>query len=640
MMTFARLFLVALLVWGWPAAHADTVLERVQWYDAHNSGILPADDAAAWQASGQRIRRGYETGTLWVRMRVQKQGAEDLYLTARHSNVDDIAVWLQLPSAGAHHTGAPGNALGPHKTLNATDLRDGLLLIPRHAQNQDLATVWVRIRGARLHWLDLDIVDQSTLIQQRVLHWANVAVQLTFSALLLLASITQYVLHKNKIFRLLSGLAVCATLFHLQLSGALLHFTGPDPARFVNLNVAATVLMASVALYASVLILSTRRFRERALPWFHALLASGLLAAMLALISGYTVFNLASAACIGLGMCVFFLNFIGRARKRATWYRGNFQGVLSIVMILLLLVNFVSLCSLFWGGIEWTRSEYLRAANWPALSATLFLTLSFRKQRIEAARDRRRRVNAKKLQEQIRLGFAQQQFITMMAHEIKTPLTVIQLGTKVLGQVGADAERKSKWESRIQIAINSVVRILDNCSHAERLDGGVMVSVPSVFEVGAAFEQLLSQAELYPHAAQQDVELCWETGPADLYLRTDPTYFQIILANLLGNALKYAAPGTRVTLQVSRVPDARGQACLQFAVSNTPGSAGAPDPAKVFSRYYRAANALEVSGSGLGLWLSQSMAEYLGTHIAVHLEAGRVVFWFSLPQVRSDGAPA
>jgi signal transduction histidine kinase len=70
---------------------------------------------------------------------------------------------------------------------------------------------------------------------------------------------------------------------------------------------------------------------------------------------------------------------------------------------------------------------------------------------------------------------------------------------------------------------------------------------------------------------------------------------------------------------------------LQFAVINQAGPAGLPDPAKVFERYYRAPRASSVSGTGLGLWLSQKLAERLGGKISMTLEAGRVVFWFSLP---------
>jgi len=69
---------------------------------------------------------------------------------------------------------------------------------------------------------------------------------------------------------------------------------------------------------------------------------------------------------------------------------------------------------------------------------------------------------------------------------------------------------------------------------------------------------------------------------------------------------------------------------VQFAVSNVKGAAGHPDPAKVFERYYRSPAASGIAGTGLGLWLSQQLAQRLGTKIELTLEAERVVFWFAM----------
>jgi signal transduction histidine kinase len=86
-----------------------------------------------------------------------------------------------------------------------------------------------------------------------------------------------------------------------------------------------------------------------------------------------------------------------------------------------------------------------------------------------------------------------------------------------------------------------------------------------------------------------------------------------------------------VVVQLSRLTDAQGARRIPIAVRNTIGPWGRPDPATVFSRYYRSDKASGVSGTGLGLWLSQKLAERLGTRIQLSLEAGQVVFWFTLP---------
>ncbi|NBY25834.1 MAG: ATP-binding protein [Betaproteobacteria bacterium] len=128
------------------------------------------------------------------------------------------------------------------------------------------------------------------------------------------------------------------------------------------------------------------------------------------------------------------------------------------------------------------------------------------------------------------------------------------------------------------------------------------------------------------------------TGPP-LTLNTDATYLQIILNNLVSNALKYSPADTTVLVKVGRQETSDGLPQLQFAVINQAGLAGLPDPAKVFERYYRAPRASSVSGTGLGLWLSQKLAERLGSKISMTLEASRIMFCFSLPAHTGDASP-
>jgi len=62
------------------------------------------------------------------------------------------------------------------------------------------------------------------------------------------------------------------------------------------------------------------------------------------------------------------------------------------------------------------------------------------------------------------------------------------------------------------------------------------------------------------------------------------------------------------------------------------GKAGLPDPHMVFQRYYRAESAKKFAGTGLGLWLSQTMARQIGTliHMKIHSN-NNVMFHFTLP---------
>ena len=101
MIIWIRSLIAALLVWQLALAQAQgaTVTERLQWNDALDTSILPPSGDVAWQAADKEIRRGFEAGTLWVRLRVTAQAQEDLYLALRQVSVDDLAVGVQYPAA-------------------------------------------------------------------------------------------------------------------------------------------------------------------------------------------------------------------------------------------------------------------------------------------------------------------------------------------------------------------------------------------------------------------------------------------------------------------------------------------------------------------------------------------------------------
>jgi K+-sensing histidine kinase KdpD len=112
-------------------------------------------------------------------------------------------------------------------------------------------------------------------------------------------------------------------------------------------------------------------------------------------------------------------------------------------------------------------------------------------------------------------------------------------------------------------------------------------------------------------------------------VQTDMHYVKAILNNLLNNALKYAVPETLVEFKVE-AKQTEQHSEIVFTVSNEVPPDGAPDPAQVFQRYYRAEWAKQQSGAGLGLWLAQSMAHALGTELHYTHAHNMVTFHFAI----------
>ena len=125
--------------------------------------------------------------------------------------------------------------------------------------------------------------------------------------------------------------------------------------------------------------------------------------------------------------------------------------------------------------------------------------------------------------------------------------------------------------------------------------------------------------------------------PAGLTVRLDRRRFDVIIANLIGNALRYGDPPVKLTAATQ--PDGQGGEQLALAVrDHGPGLAAAAIP-HVFDRFYKADTARARSeGSGLGLAIAWENTRLHGGHIDVgnHPDGG-AVFTVNLPL---NGHPA
>jgi signal transduction histidine kinase len=150
--------------------------------------------------------------------------------------------------------------------------------------------------------------------------------------------------------------------------------------------------------------------------------------------------------------------------------------------------------------------------------------------------------------------------------------------------------------------------ILNRCVQTDRL-------VERPFEVQAQRFDLVQPLRQWLQDHKQAQGRVALTSLAVAEVETDLHCTQIIVSNLIENALKYGDPQqpVHINLQVQAHADGRSGFCLQ--VSNAPGAAGLPDADKVFSKYYRSAAARRQSGTGLGLYLSLNLAQLIGAQL-------------------------
>lgn len=223
---------------------------------------------------------------------------------------------------------------------------------------------------------------------------------------------------------------------------------------------------------------------------------------------------------------------------------------------------------------------------------------------------------------------ASRRFVADMSHELRTPLTAITAVTEVLEEE-LDSEAGS-MDPMIEPAVRLVVSetrrlnsLVENLMEVTRFDAGTARLVLDDVDIA---DQITACIDA--RAWLDAVELDAERG---IHSRLDPRRLDVILANLIGNALKHGGSPVRVSV---RVEDD------QLVIAVRDHGPGIPEDVlpHVFDRFYKAsASRPRSEGSGLGLSIALENAHIHGGEItAANSPEGGAVFTLRLPRDASD----
>ena len=207
-------------------------------------------------------------------------------------------------------------------------------------------------------------------------------------------------------------------------------------------------------------------------------------------------------------------------------------------------------------------------------------------------------------------------FMGMLVHEIKTPLSIIQIASISLGRRFKEPSNESQRLSHIEKSVNDINDILFKCVQVSDIENNTVFVDKSEVEMDGLLDELSTQLK--------SDRITWDCTEG-LRVYTDYILLRTILTNLLTNALKYSNNDSRV-LFYGHALNTGAHAKVRLSVTNDIGVAGAPDPGLVFNRYYRGANTTSLPGTGLGLWLSQSIAESIQTQVVMEMFENRISF--------------
>ncbi len=237
------------------------------------------------------------------------------------------------------------------------------------------------------------------------------------------------------------------------------------------------------------------------------------------------------------------------------------------------------------------------------------------------------------LEEVQRIHEAQNEFLSIVSHEFRTPLTGIQGFSELIRDEDLTPELMREYAADINSDARRLSRMIGDMLDAQRLDGGRLQIVHAPVDLNQILRDVARQQSAV--AKQHSIVLSLDDGVA--LVDGDTDRLTQIATNLIANAIKYATPGK---ITVSAVLE-DGQAHLR--VSDQGPGIPADSVERIFERYYRVptADVGLITGTGLGLPIVRGLVE---------LHRGRVwcesspdsgsVFHVVLPATASNELPA
>jgi signal transduction histidine kinase len=216
--------------------------------------------------------------------------------------------------------------------------------------------------------------------------------------------------------------------------------------------------------------------------------------------------------------------------------------------------------------------------------------------------------------------------VATVAHEFRTPLTSLHMAIHLCAEEAAGplTERQADLMAAARVDCERLQAIVDDILDLSRIQAGRVELQLEPIDARAVLAQAAAAARSPAQLA--GVELLVQGPDEPLALVADAERLQLVLANLLGNALRHTPEGGRITARVA--PQGSG---ARFEVEDTGEGIPRQYQERIFERFFQVPGARR-GGVGLGLYLSREIARAHGGEMGVESQPGRgSVFWLTLP---------
>jgi signal transduction histidine kinase len=221
---------------------------------------------------------------------------------------------------------------------------------------------------------------------------------------------------------------------------------------------------------------------------------------------------------------------------------------------------------------------------------------------------------------------ARRQVIAAVSHDLRTPLTSLQLLAQALNDDLVDPATASKYVTTMGVNVRALSTLVDDLFEFSRLNAGDFAWTTQAVPLAGIVTEMLEAIRLEAETRRVAVraEIASDLRPA----RANPEQLGRVLANLLTNAIRHTPPDGSVLVRAHQ-----RDTTAEIEVSDTGEGIAPADQPHVFEPFYRGGNeaARTSSGNGLGLAIARTIVEAHGGRIWLAEERSGTRICFTLP---------
>ncbi|MET0066246.1 MAG: HAMP domain-containing sensor histidine kinase [Candidatus Thiodiazotropha sp.] len=232
---------------------------------------------------------------------------------------------------------------------------------------------------------------------------------------------------------------------------------------------------------------------------------------------------------------------------------------------------------------------------------------------------------------QIRLSRQQQDFVSAVSHELKTPLTSIRMYSEMLKQGWASEEKKREYYDYIYDESERLTRLINNVLQLARMTRNELSLELAPHPVGELLDMLQSKIVSQTERAGFQLMIHASDVLASTRLAVDPDYFLQIFINLTDNAIKFSKDAGQHRIEISCTLEAKDR--VQFQLRDWGPGISRNQMKKIFQLFYRTESELtrRTTGTGIGLALVYQMTRAMGGDVVAENASPGVQFLISFP---------